>query len=342
MPIPSLATDVRRFSSVRASFMSALVQRLEATGRSAQPLLNRTGIGLSQLTDPYGTIPLGRFVAFLEGAAEVVGDPNIGARIGADLTAGDMGPVGIVLSLSGRVDTGIERFVRYTNALQGGTDSQWVLNDRHWTFTYRLTDQNIWPRRQDAEFSLSSLVQVVRDNFSSRWAPLEVHFEHGTPLNADTLEKLFRCPVRFSQSINRIIVAKDACDTIVRPEDPALLAALERHVREIIGSAEDPRTTSESVRTVIESRLGFSPVTIDHVAQALAMTPRSLQRHLSLEGTSFRQLLEDLRRTRAHLLLSQRGAKVANVADALGYSDPTAFWRAWRGWTGTAPSRHGP
>jgi AraC-like DNA-binding protein len=318
--------------------MSALVKRLESTGRSAQPILNRTGISLSQLTDPYGAVPLSRFVEFLEDAAEVVGDPNIGARIGTDLKAGDMGPVGILLSLSASVEAGISRFVRYTNALQGGTESQWILNGQFRVFTYRLTDPAIWPRRQDAAFSLSSLVQVVRDNFQSRWTPLEIHFEHSAPNDADQVERLFRCPVKYSQSINRIVVAKDMCDTLVRTEDPALLAALERHVREIIGTVVVAKTTRDSVAAVIESTLGLSPVTIDHVARALAMTPRSLQRRLAEEGVSIRQLLEGLRRDRAQLLLSQPHAKVSDVAEALGYSDPTAFWRAWRGWTGTAPS----
>lgn len=329
---------VRRLSSVRASFMSALVKRLEATGHSPQPLFNRTGISLAQLSDPYGSVPLPGFVAFLEGAAELVQDPMIGARIGADLTAGDMGPVGIVLSLSESIEAGISRFVRYTNALQGGTQSQWIRNGSRWVFTYRLTDPHIWPRRQDAEFSLASLVQVVRDNFRSRWTPLEVHFEHDAPDDSGPLERLFRCPVKFSQPINRIVIERETCTTIMRTEDPALLAALERHVGEIIGAAPQVGTVRDAVTALIDADLGLSPVTVDRVAAAVSMSPRTLQRHLSQDGTSFRKLLEDIRFERAKLLLSQPRSKVAEVAEALGYSDPTAFWRAWTGWTGEAPS----
>ncbi|GLT10723.1 AraC family transcriptional regulator [Sulfitobacter porphyrae] len=329
-----------RFSSVRASFLTALVSRFEATGTKAQPLLNRTGITLAQLNDPYGAIPLPQFVEFLEAAALETRNDNIGARIGAQLTASDMGPVGIVLSLSENIETGITRFASYANALQDGAETQWIQQGDSWVFTYRLKDPNIWPRRQDAECSLVSLVQVVRDNFKSGWAPQEVHFEHGSPADPRPLERFFRCPVRFSQPFNRFIVDRGACLTNVRTEDQALLAALERHVEEIIGAVAPVQNISESVTAVIHASLGISPVTVDHAARALSTTPRSLQRHLKEAGTSFRSLLETTRRERAQMLLSQPQAKVAQVADALGYADATAFWRAWHKWTGTAPSAH--
>ena len=114
------------FSSVRASFLTALVSRFEATGTNVQPLLNRTGITLAQLNDPYGAIPLPQFVAFLEAAAVETHNESIGARIGAQLTASDMGPVGIVLSLSENIENGITRFANYANALQEGAETQWI------------------------------------------------------------------------------------------------------------------------------------------------------------------------------------------------------------------------
>ena len=328
------------FSSVRASFLTALVSRFEATGTNVQLLLNRTGITVAQLNDPYGAIPLPQFVAFLEAAAVETHNESIGARIGAQLTASDMGPVGIVLSLSENIENGITRFANYANALQEGAETQWIQQGDLMVFTYRLRDSNIWPRRQDAECSLVSLVQVVRDNFKSRWSPQEVHFEHSSPADPQPLERFFRCPVRFSQPFNRFLVDRHTCRSNIRRENPALLAALERHVEDIIGAVAPVQNISESVTAVINASLGISPVTVDHAARALSMTPRSLQRHLAEAGTSFRELLETTRRERAQMLLSQPKARVAQVADALGYADSTAFWRAWHKWTGTAPSDH--
>ncbi|NIZ12128.1 AraC family transcriptional regulator [Phaeobacter sp. HF9A] len=326
------------FSSIRASFLAALIERFEAQERSAQPLLNRVGITTAQLSDPYGAIPLPLFVAFLEAAAEMTDDPFLGARIGTGLKAADMGPVGLILSLSASVERGMTRIARYVNALQGGTQSQWIEDRDQFVFSYRIADGSIWPRRQDAEFSLASLTQVIRDNFSSRFAPLEVHFEHPAPDDPTPLERLFRAPLRYLQPINRLVIARPDAIRVMRQEDQGLLATLERHVRDLIGEATPLGDTTSAARAVIDANLGLTAITLDRVAAALHLGPRTLQRRLAAEGTSLRSLLDALRHERAARLLEQPGARVGQVAQALGYTDPTAFWRAWRGWTGEAPS----
>ncbi|WP_425074811.1 AraC family transcriptional regulator [Sagittula sp. S175] len=326
------------FSSVRASFLAALIDRLSAQDRSAQPLLNRLGITRDQLSDPYGAIALPLFVEFLEAAAEMTEDPLLGARIGAALKAADMGPVGIILSLSANVERGMTRIARYVNALQGGTQSQWTEDADRFVFSYRIADDAIWPRRQDAEFSLASVTQVIRDNFSSRFAPLDVHFEHPAPADPLPLERQFRARVQYLQPINRLIIARDDATRVLRQEDTGLLATLERHVRDLIGEATPLRDTTSAARAVIDANLGLSAITLDRVAAALHLGPRTLQRRLAAEGTSLRALLDELRHARAARLLAQPGARVGQVAQALGYTDPTAFWRAWRGWTGQSPS----
>ena len=326
------------FSSVRASLLTALIDRFEAQGRSAQPLLNRIGIGSAQLSDPYGAIPLAQFVAFLEAAAVSADDPFLGAHIGSGLTAADMGPVGIILSLSASIERGMNRIARYVDALQRGTQSQWIEDRDRFIFTYRISDGAIWPRRQDAEFSLTSVTNVIRDNFSRRFAPQEVHLEHPAPEDLQPLARFFRAPVRYSQPINRLIIARTDATRIMRQEDESLLATLERHVRDLIGEATPIRDTSSAARAVIDANLGLSAITLDRVAAALHLGSRTLQRRLAAENTSLRKLLEDVRRDRATRLLGQTGARVGEVAQALGYTDPTAFWRAWRDWTGESPS----
>lgn len=332
------------FSAVRASFLSALVERVEATGRSAQPLLNHLGLTHAQLSDPYGAIPLPLFVDFLETAARQTQDEALGARIGSQLRATDMGPVGIILSLSASIDIGLSRLARYANALQGGNVSQWIADGEHFVFSYRITDRAIWPRKQDAEFSLSILTQALRDNFFSRFAPVEVHFEHMAPANREPLERLFRAPVHFGRPTNRMIIRDQDASRVLRVENRELLATLERHVSDLIApdrgqwSREPKNTTTDHARAVIDACLGLSPITLDRVAQALRVTPRTLQRRLHAEGTGLRRLLDRARQDRAAELLAQPGAQVAQVALALGYTDPTAFWRAHRGWTGLPPT----
>ncbi|KIC39080.1 hypothetical protein RA27_17530 [Ruegeria sp. ANG-R] len=318
--------------------MSAVARELGRTGTRPEPLLAQAGINSGQLSDPYGEIPLLQFVRFLETSAHLTSDPHIGAGIGTRLSVGDLGPVGIALSLSQSIDVGISRFSRFSNALQGGTESQWVEDGGMCVFTYRVSDPKIWPRKQDSEFSLASLVHIVRSSFWSRWSPDEVHFEHEAPHDVRPLQALFGCKIRFAQPINRFLVEKERCLATARTEDPAHLMALERHITEIMGSTLHCSTLSASVSALIDASLGLSPVTLARVARVLKLTPRSLQRKLSLEGTSFREVLERQRKDKAKVLLSNPNIKVSDVSERLGYSDPTAFWRAWKSWTGESPT----
>lgn len=194
-------------------------------------------------------------------------------------------------------------------------------------------------RRQDAEFSLSSLTQMIRDNFSSRFAPLEVHLEHPAPEDPQPLERMFRALVRYLKPINRLIIARPDAHRVFRHEEQGLLATLERHVRDLIGEATPVLNTTSAARAVIDAHLGLTAITLDRVAAALHLGPRTLQRRLAAEGTSLRALLDQVRHARATRLLAQPGPQVGLVAQLLGYTDPTAFRQAWRGWTGEAPSK---
>ncbi len=329
---------VTGFSSIRASFLTAIIERLQKLDRSAPPLLNRVGISPQQLADPYGSVPLAQFVAFLEGASQAIEDTNLGARIGSGLSAGDMGPAGMVLSLSESVDKGLLRFARFTNAVQGGTDASWTSDGDRSVFSYRLTDEAIWPRRQDAEFSLVSLTQVLRDNFNRNLVPAEVHFEHSGTEDDAFLRRFFKCPITYLQPINRMVLSTDDCQRVLRREDRALLSMLERHILDTIGPEALGTSTQEAARRLIEASLGLAPVTLERVAAGLNMSSRKLQRRLFQEGTSVRQLLEECRRAKAKRLLGEPDARVGQTALSLGYADTTAFWRAHRKWTGSNPS----
>jgi len=166
-------------------------------------------------------------------------------------------------------------------------------------FAYRIVNGNTWPRRQDAEFFLSSLTQVIRDNFSSRFAPLEIHLKHPALEDPQPLERMFRAPVRYLQPINRLIIARPDALRVIRHEDQGLLATLERHVRDRIGEATPVLDGTSAARAVIDANLGLSAIALDRVAAVLHLGPRTLQRRLAAEGTNLRALLDDVRHTRA-------------------------------------------
>ena len=94
---------------------------------------------------------------------------------------------------------------------------------------------------------------------------------------------------------------------------------------------------STRVRQILVEDLGQSVLTVDAVATALAVSRRTLTRRLAEEGTSFRHLLDDVRADFARALLKDPSLSIGDIAFFLQYSEPAAFHRSFRRWTGNTP-----
>jgi AraC-like DNA-binding protein len=115
---------------------------------------------------------------------------------------------------------------------------------------------------------------------------------------------------------------------------------LERHIAELLREPDETDDAVQSVRRMISTGLGQNKMTIEHVAAGLGLTPRTLQRRLAAAGTSLRQLLREHRQAMADVHVGTGQRSQASIAEALGYSDGTAFWRAFKSWTKTTPSAY--
>ncbi|MCM2292412.1 AraC family transcriptional regulator [Allorhizobium sp. BGMRC 0089] len=325
---------------IRVVAITPLIHQFEKRQEKARVLLARHRLSQTLLDDPYAVIPLQRFIAFFEDAAEALEDPSFGAKLGSVVKPGDIGPLGMLFSLSPTIMVAFDRISKFVNSLQNSTSSHFVEEEDTFVWSYRIADQSIWPRRQDAEYSLAASCQLVRSNFSSGWKPEEVHFEHDAPPDADILRRIFRAPVLFRQSSNRIIMRKEDITRVYRSDNKELAAILERHIADLIGETEVGQSLTAKVTALIEHYVGRRPVTIGFLAEELGMNARTLQRQLEREGTSVRTLTQAYRQQLAANLLAAGGkTSISDIAQTLGYADSAVFGRAFKTWTGRAPSR---
>lgn len=327
-----LISKMPAIASIRASVLIPLVQQIDKKSGKADLLLASHGILRSQLDDSYAVVPMARYVALFEDAARIIGEPALGARMGVQFKPGDIGPIGVLFSISPTIRAAFQRLSKFVNAVQGATNSGTVDDDDSVIWSYRLTDPAMWPRRQDSEFSLAASCQLVRSCFNRSWRPAEIHFEHAAPRDATTLETIFRAPIRFGQSGNRIIVTRQDADRLYRVEDTALAAVLERHIADIVGDTDEEPQLQDKVLALISIYLGHKPLSVADVAAELGMSARTLQRRLSLEGVSLRALIRSHRQNVASTQLSSKIQK-SQIAESLGYADGTVFWRAMKSWS---------
>ncbi|MGA0561293.1 AraC family transcriptional regulator ligand-binding domain-containing protein [Ancylobacter sp. VNQ12] len=322
---------VPEIASIRASVLLSVVTQLDRQTGKTDMILAGHGLLRSQLEDPYGLIPMARYIAVFEDAAVHTGDAAFGARLGSTFKPADIGPIGMLLQLSGTIRAALRRMARHVGVVQGATGIGVVEEDDRLIWSYHLQDPRLWPRRQDAEYSVAATCQLVRSGFSAGWNPVEVHFEHAAPQDTLALQRLLRCPLLFGQSANRIVVDNRDADRVYRSEDRDLIAILERHVADISAKEAIAPGIADQVKALIGIYLGHKPITLPTIAAELGLSVRTLQRRLAEEGASLRELV---RVQRQAIIAHHQGAAAskARIAETLGYADSTVFWRARRAW----------
>ncbi len=290
-------------------------------------------------TDLYDHIALGRYLRLFEDAAKLADDPLFGARLGNSLPPGELlGPIGFLVLTSPRLRLGLENMAHYIKVWQDATEVTLHAHEGMALWCYRITDDNLWPRRQDAEFTLTATCAMIRTCFGRNWTPQEVHFEHARPKEWQTLQGLFRAPVRFNQAVNALVMEIEDLERPVEGANAGFAPFLRRHMEDMLASAEQDMRLSQQIRRIVMRDLGRSPVSVASLALELGLPPRSLQRYLAEEGSSVREIIREVRQERAKSLLRTSRGQVAAMAHAVGYNDPSAFWRAFKTWEGVSPA----
>ncbi|HVJ55008.1 MAG TPA: AraC family transcriptional regulator [Aliidongia sp.] len=325
-------------ATIRASIFQPLLHELDRKNRDAGGLLAAHGLSRRHLEDPYAAVPIARYIAFFEGAARLLDDQTLGLRLGSSIKPVDLGPLGLLFSAAPTLRKAFARMFEFVSVLQGATQAGMQRQEDFTSLIYQIEDPAIWPRAQDSELTVAGICRLSRFCVGSSWRPLEVHFEHDEPPHRAALERFFQAPIRFGQPTNRVLVSNADFDRPFQIEDRGLSLILERHVRDLLAERRQEADIVQGVEKLIGLSLGQEPVTIERLAADLRISPRTLQRRLQQAGTSVRQLLRAHRRTMAEARIASPHISQEAIAHGLGYSDGTAFWRAFKGWTGTTPT----
>jgi AraC-like DNA-binding protein len=152
--------------------------------------------------------------------------------------------------------------------------------------------------------------------------------------------RLFGAGVRFAATEDRFIVPTSHLDQRVRSANPFLLRQFEQHADAMLSGIEQPSSNSHRVSQVIAENLKGAVPTLTQISRELAMSERNLQRALRDEGTSFQSLRDQVRCDIAIPHLANPATPAGQVGFLLGFSEPSAFHRAFRRWTGKAPSAY--
>lgn len=169
---------------------------------------------------------------------------------------------------------------------------------------------------------------------------LELSFQHPGPSDISEYLRIFRVRPRFSQKANRLLIERTFLERTISLADPVLLEMLETHARKILQIRDSyPGWSSRTVEILKEQMHGRLPA-LEATARRLGTGGRSLQARLKREGTSYRKLLDDVRREMALELMKNPDVPLCEIALLCGFAEQSSFTHAFRRWTGQAPGNY--
>jgi AraC-like DNA-binding protein len=180
-------------------------------------------------------------------------------------------------------------------------------------------------------------LNVIRDCCGANWSPEEVHFEHPKPPSHKEHESAFGAPVYFAQGTNALLFRPEILARPMPGRDPRLFAMMEICLENIGNRPRAPESLSGRLRSAIRARLAQGYPTLDEVAGAVRISPNTIQRQLARDGLAYKDLVEGMRQDLALTYVKQRHLPFSEIAFLLGYSELSAFSRAFRRWTGASP-----
>jgi AraC-like DNA-binding protein len=186
------------------------------------------------------------------------------------------------------------------------------------------------------EHNLAGVLAIGRRFAGHRWAPREVHFVH-SPADARALRAYFDCPIRTGASEVALVVPADVLRRSTAFSEPSMATYFERQLetmRAAHATANDPATL---VERLLRAEIATGPPTIGAIAARLGTSERSLRRALAKSGTTYEQVLDVVRKRIGTQLVGATNLRFDEVATLSGFSDATAFYRAFRRWTGETP-----
>ncbi len=167
----------------------------------------------------------------------------------------------------------------------------------------------------------------------------EIHFKHDPKLDASIYEEILGCPCYFSRAENRIWVNQKVLAFSSQYRDPRLKKILEQNALAFLQTLGDDDDLVRQVKTLITESIAQRAPTVAEVAESLGMSDRALQRSLAKHNTSFQELIDDVRQGLAKKYIEQR-YPFLDIALLLGYSEQSAFHRAFKRWTDMSPSSY--
>lgn len=324
---------------VRAAVLTNYLDVARSLELNPQALLRKHGVNPSLIGDQEHRIRSSAAVALLEESARETGDLAFGLRMAETRRLSDFGALSLLLTHQRTLRDALNAIIHYRRLLNDALAL--TIEEAGEMIIVRgeiVTDRPM-PSRQATELVLGVVTRLCASLLGGRWSPYCVSFTHSAPPNLQAHRRVFGtvAKLEFNSDFNGVVFPATDLDRPLPAADPAMAKYAERFIETLPPANQD--SIVRDVRRAIHLLLPDGRATIEQVAEDLGLNVRTLQRRLEDTGSTFTELVDEVRRHLVLRYMENSGYSLGRIAELLGYSMPSSFTRWFSAQFGMAPAR---
>jgi AraC-like DNA-binding protein len=323
-----------------AGFARGLLQLAVSKGADEATLLRQSGLSATEVADQDARIPMARYVALMRAAKALTGDGALGLHYGEQVDIAEVSILGLIGQASETALEAFQQLNRYVRLIvetdnEGGGDRFSMVFDRGglWMVDNRKAP-NDFPELTESAFA--QLICGPR-RLDPTYSVKAVHVTHPAPPHRADYERIFRAPVVFGSDRNAVQLDEAWVSRRVARLPRYVFGVLTQHADELLATLESSKSFRGRVEALLMPGLHTGQASMDAVAGKLGISRQTLFRKLRAEGVTFASVLDELRYRMAADYLGARKVSVNETAYLVGFSEPAAFSRAFKRWSGSSP-----
>lgn len=334
MPTPADAT-------LSAASINMLLHA--AAQRGADPAALRQAVPLeaSQLLHPDGRVPIAAMQRLWQLATAATADPHLDLHLAEQTHPASLGALAYVLLHSATLGEALRQLCRYQDIACNGTRAYLRPLEASFELVVDITSPAIVYPSFVLNVELGVCLHLLRQLSGQLLVPEAVRLAYPAPPSATEHARVFGVLPQFGTADSALRLPAAVLDLPIASADAQLLAVLEPHAAALLARLHSPSLPASSlpdrVRREIVRLLRSAEPTLAAVADALCLSPRTLQLHLRQAGHRYQQLLDEVRRELAEQHLRDHQHSTTDIAFLLGFAEPSVFVRSFRRWTGQTP-----
>jgi AraC-like DNA-binding protein len=328
--------------STSTDLLNILLKYASDLGMDEQTLLSESGADLSSYRLGDERIPAGEFHTIWSFIVQQSNDRDFGLHFGEQSHAMLSGHLLYALMMKcENVEQAIRKNFQYHNLVTDIIRPGIKVEGSLVYLTWEMGHPSLAPDRHLSESVLALFVSMLRYLTGDQFKLTEVRFAHMSPENIAEHERIFQAPLVFGQKRNEIVFSRSYLNNAILLANQKTMEDMEQLVQKVLHRVYKQNSWNQKVAQILfEALLEEQDTDIEAVAGHLAMTTRTLQLKLKEEGTTFRKLLEEVRKEIAIGYLKDGNDSICEIALLLGFADQSAFHHAFKRWTGQTPGEY--